>query len=139
LSAACAHFHDIIPRLACWLLAHDRLQLDEMHFTQQDMAGILGVRRVGITRAAGWLQGQGLIGYHRGAIRILIGQVYNRRHAAVMYCLRAIMHRWFAIPEPACRAACGGVTVACGQSTRGYRGIILLVHCGKFLWSAQYM
>jgi CRP-like cAMP-binding protein len=72
LSAACAHFHDIIPRLACWLLmAHDRLQLDEMHFTQQDMAGILGVRRVGITRAAGWLQGQGLICYHRGAISIL--------------------------------------------------------------------
>ncbi|WP_089086318.1 Crp/Fnr family transcriptional regulator [Aquitalea magnusonii] len=72
LSAACAHCHDITPRLACWLLmADDRLQLAAMHFTQQEMADILGVRRVGITRAAGWLQDQGLIGYHRGVISIL--------------------------------------------------------------------
>lgn len=72
VSAACAHFHRIAPRLACWLLmAHDRLQLDVMHFTQQALADILGVRRVGITQAAGILQCHGVIAYHRGAITIL--------------------------------------------------------------------
>jgi CRP-like cAMP-binding protein len=72
LSAACAHFHQIKPRLACWLLmAHDRLPGDDIHFTQQMLADMLGVRRVGITQAAGQLQRQGLIGYRRGVVSIL--------------------------------------------------------------------
>jgi CRP-like cAMP-binding protein len=72
VSAACLRFHLIGPRLARWLLMrHDRAQIDHFGVTQADLAQLLGVRRVGITTAAGKLQRQGLIAYHRGQLRVL--------------------------------------------------------------------
>ena len=72
VSAACLRFHLIGPRLARWLLMrHDRAQADQFGVTQEFLAQLLGVRRVGITTAAGSLQRQGLIEYHRGQLRVL--------------------------------------------------------------------
>ncbi|MBC7995801.1 MAG: Crp/Fnr family transcriptional regulator [Rhizobacter sp.] len=71
-SAACLRFHLIGPRLARWLLmSQDRAHSNSFHLTHQFLAYMLGVRRVGITAAAGALQRGGLIDYHRGDMVVL--------------------------------------------------------------------
>ncbi|NKI97574.1 Crp/Fnr family transcriptional regulator [Rhizobacter sp. SG703] len=71
-SAACLRFHQIGPRLARWLLmSQDRAQCDHFHMTHEFLAYMLGVRRVGVTAAAGVLQAGGLIEYHRGELRVV--------------------------------------------------------------------
>ena len=52
-------------------MSQDRAQSDRLQLTQAFLATMLGVRRVGITKAAGGLQERGLIEYHRGALHIL--------------------------------------------------------------------
>lgn len=72
MAAACLRYHHIGPRLARWLLmSHDRAGGQRLDVTHEDLAALLGVRRVGITEAAGRLQRQGLIRYHRGDLTVL--------------------------------------------------------------------
>jgi CRP-like cAMP-binding protein len=70
-SAACNGRHNIEQRLARWLLmAHDRVEGDEFPMTHEFLSMMLGVRRAGITVAAGTLQKAGLIRYERGRMAI---------------------------------------------------------------------
>lgn len=70
--AVCAHFHQVSPRLARWLLmSQDRAHADSFRITQEFLAHLLGVRRVAITKAAGGLQHEGLIQYHHGFLTVL--------------------------------------------------------------------
>lgn len=91
-SAACMRFHQIGPRLARWLLmSQDRARSSRFQVTQEFLAYMLGVRRVGITAAAGALQNAGLIGYRRGDLTVL-----NRAglEAAACGCYAADQHAY---------------------------------------------
>ena len=71
-TAACNRHHSLDQQLCRWLLLSlDRLQGNELIMTQELIANMLGVRREGVTEAAGHLQQAGLIRYQRGHITVL--------------------------------------------------------------------
>ena len=71
LSAACNARHAIEQRLARWLLiAHDRVEAKDFPMTHEFISMMLGVRRPGVTIAAGILQKAGLIHYARGRMSV---------------------------------------------------------------------
>jgi CRP-like cAMP-binding protein len=71
-SVVCNRFHTIEKRLCRWLLvAHDLVDRDTLHLTQEIIAHMLGISRTGVTMAAMSLQRASLIRYSRGRIEIL--------------------------------------------------------------------
>ena len=81
-TAVCNRLHSVEQQLCRWLLlSHDRVEADELIMTQELIADMLGVRREGVTVAAGRLQDAGAISYVRGHIRIL-----DRRKLEAMAC-----------------------------------------------------
>jgi CRP-like cAMP-binding protein len=71
-TAVCNRHHTVEEQLCRWLLLSlDRLSSNELTMTQELIANMLGVRREGVTEAAGHLQRLGLISYKRGHISVL--------------------------------------------------------------------
>ena len=71
-TAVCNRHHSVDQQLCRWLLLSlDRLPSNELSMTQELIANMLGVRREGVTEAAGKLQKAGLIHYSRGRITVL--------------------------------------------------------------------
>jgi CRP-like cAMP-binding protein len=71
-TAVCNRHHSVDQQLCRWLLLSiDRLPSNNLSMTQELIANMLGVRREGVTEAAGKLQGAGLINYSRGRITVL--------------------------------------------------------------------
>ncbi|QSA97761.1 Crp/Fnr family transcriptional regulator [Methylococcus sp. EFPC2] len=71
-TAVCNRHHSVDQQLCRWLLLSlDRLPSNELTMTQELIANMLGVRREGVTEAAGKLQRAGLIEYSRGHIKVL--------------------------------------------------------------------
>ena len=71
-TAVCNRHHSLDQQLCRWLLLSlDRLSSNQLTMTQELIANMLGVRREGVTEAAGRLQKQGVIRYRRGQITVL--------------------------------------------------------------------
>jgi len=71
-TAVCNRHHSVDQQLCRWLLLSiDRLASSELTMTQELIANMLGVRREGVTEAAGKLQNAGVISYRRGHIKVL--------------------------------------------------------------------
>ncbi len=84
-TAACNRHHSLEQQLCRWLLLTlDRLPSNDLVMTQELVASMLGVRREGITVAAGNLQRAGLISYRRGHIAVL-DRFGLERHACECY------------------------------------------------------
>jgi CRP-like cAMP-binding protein len=78
--AACNRLHDVVERLARWLLmSHDRIGASTLPLTQEFLAQMLGSRRASVTVAAGTLQQAGLIEYSRGSVSIVNRQKLEAR------------------------------------------------------------
>jgi CRP-like cAMP-binding protein len=87
-TAVCNRLHSVEQQLARWLLlSHDRVEADELIMTQELIADMLGVRREGVTVAAGRLQDAGAISYVRGHIQILDRQ---KLEAIACECYRVV-------------------------------------------------
>jgi CRP-like cAMP-binding protein len=81
-TAVCNRHHAVEEQLCRWLLLSlDRLPANELVMTQELIANMLGVRREGVTEAAGKLQAEGMIEYSRGRITVL-----DRAHLEARVC-----------------------------------------------------
>jgi CRP-like cAMP-binding protein len=98
LTAGCNARHAIEQRLARWLLlAHDRAGADEFAMTHEFPSLMLGVRRPGVTVAAGMLQKAGLIHYARGRMAITDRQGLE---AASCECYHTVRHEFARLLGP---------------------------------------
>src|ERR1700722_12024771 len=71
-TAACNRYHVVTQRMARWMLmTRDRVNSNEFRITQEFLALMLGVRRVGVSSAMSDLRKRQLIGYRRGTVPIL--------------------------------------------------------------------
>jgi CRP-like cAMP-binding protein len=106
-TAVCNRHHAVDQQLCRWLLLMlDRLSANEVLMTQELIANMLGVRREGVTEAAGKLQADGLIEYRRGRITVL-----NRPQleARVCECYAVVKNEYDRLLSPVLRQG-GGET-----------------------------
>ena len=97
-TAVCNRHHSIDQQLCrLLLLTLDRIPADELRMTQELIAGLLGVRREGITDAAGKLQSAGLIRYRRGHISVLDRTGLEARSCECYGVVKAEMTRLLAV------------------------------------------
>ena len=93
-TAVCNRHHSVEQQLCRWLLLTlDRLTSSELTMTQELIAGMLGVRREGITEAAGHLQQAGVIIYRRGHISVLDRSGLEARTCECYNVVRKEFHR----------------------------------------------
>jgi CRP-like cAMP-binding protein len=87
-TAVCNRHHSVDQQLCRWLLLSlDRLSSNALVMTQELIANMLGVRREGVTEAAGKLQKRGVIAYRRGRIEVLDR---SKLEACACECYRAV-------------------------------------------------
>jgi CRP-like cAMP-binding protein len=118
-SAACNRHHSVDQQLCRWLLLTlDRTHSNELALTQELVAGMLGVRREGITEAAGKLQQAGIIRYRRGHITVL-DRSRLEDHACECYDVvkreydRLLCPDWESAPKIVRRQSGGSIALAC--------------------------
>jgi len=109
-TAACNSQHRLLHRLARWLLmAHDRMDGDELALTQDFLSIMLGVRRSGITIAFGLLQAAAVVDQRRGRVIICdrpgLEAAACGCHGRVQAFTAAVAARTLGIPDPADLAA----------------------------------
>ncbi len=98
-SAACNALHSVRERTARWLLiTRDRAGADDFALTQDFLSKVLGVRRAGVTEAAGDLQRESIIEYTRGTIRVL--DAVRLEHASCE-CYQRIRDEYARVFDPA--------------------------------------
>jgi CRP-like cAMP-binding protein len=107
--AACNRHHSLEQQLCRWFLSClDRLPSNELTMTHQLIAGMLGVRRVGVTGAARMLQEAGLIHYHRGHITVLDRRRLEARACECYAIVKGEYDRLLRLEYPACNAGVPG-------------------------------
>jgi CRP-like cAMP-binding protein len=95
-SAACNALDNIDQRCARWLLlTHDRIGEDHFPLTHEFLSQMLGVRRAGVTKAAGKLQKAGLVRYKQGEITILDRKGLEKASCQHYHVVRAEYERIF--------------------------------------------
>jgi CRP-like cAMP-binding protein len=100
-TAVCNRHHSIDQQLCRWLLLSlDRLTSNELSMTQELIANMLGVRREGVTEAAGKLQNAGVIHYRRGKITVLDRE---RLEATCCECYEVVKKEFDRLLPPATR------------------------------------
>ncbi|MEO7726693.1 MAG: Crp/Fnr family transcriptional regulator [Burkholderiales bacterium] len=110
-TAVCNRHHALDQQLCRWLLLSlDRLAGDELLMTQELIANMLGVRREGVTEAAGHLQEAGLIRYSRGHIKVLDRSGLEKRACECYAVVKKEMDRL--LPYEVSRLLTGGASHA---------------------------
>jgi CRP-like cAMP-binding protein len=100
-TAVCNRHHTVEQQLCRWLLLTlDRLPTNQLVMTQDLVANMLGVRREGITEAAGNLQRSGFISYRRGHIAVLDRSGLEKHSCECYAVVRTEMRRLFSDMQP---------------------------------------
>ncbi len=100
-TAVCNRHHSMDQQLCRWLLLSlDRLPTNELSMTQELIANMLGVRREGVTEAAGKLQKAGLIKYSRGRIMVLDRPGLEERVCECYHVVKTEFDRLLPPPSP---------------------------------------
>lgn len=115
--AVCNRHHSVEQQLCRWLLSSlDRVPSNELHMTQELIANTLGVRREGITEAAGKLKQAGLIDGHRGHVAVLDRSGLEKRACECYQVVKAEFSRLLpdAVAGQTSPYLCGYACTPCG-------------------------